>query len=81
MFSRVFTKRWPQRTTIEHPDESYCLGNLTGQPLVALGQLLEECEKFLGDKFAKPEADNNRSMECLVAENEDLSDEELTTCL
>ena len=55
--------------------------SLTGQPLVTHGQLLEEWEKFLGDKFAKPDTDNNRSLECLVAEDEDLSDEELTTCL
>ena len=40
-----------------------------------------EWEKFLGDKFAKPDADKNRTLESLVAEDEDLSDEELTTCL
>ena len=49
--------------------------------LVIHGQLLEEWDKFMGDKFAKPDADNNRSLDCLMAEDEDLSDEELTTCL
>ena len=54
---------------------------LTGQPLVTNGQLLEEWENFLGDKFAKPDADNARSLESLVAEDDALSDDELTACL
>ena len=36
---------------------------------------------FLGAKFANPEADVNRSLECLTAEYATLSDDELKLCL
>ena len=44
-------------------------------------QLLDEWSKFLRAKFASPEADKNRSLESLIAEDDELSDEELHKCL
>ena len=44
-------------------------------------QLLDEWSKFLGAKFASPDADKYRSLECLTAEDDEFGDEELHKCL
>ena len=54
---------------------------LNGDLLVTLDQLLNEWSKFLGAKFASPDADKNRSLECVIAEDDKLGDEELHKCL
>ena len=55
--------------------------DLNGNLLVTQGRLLEEWSTFLGAKFASPDADKNRSLECLTAEYDELSDDELRLCL
>ena len=55
--------------------------DLNGNLLVTQGRLLEEWSTFLGAKFASPDADKNRSLECLTAEYDELSDDELRMCL
>ena len=55
--------------------------DLNGDLLVTQDQLLDEWAKFLGAKFASPDADKNRSLECLTAEDDELGDEELHKCL
>ena len=55
--------------------------DLNGDLLVTQDQLLDEWSKFLGAKFASPDADKNRSLECLTAEDDELGDEELHKCL
>ena len=55
--------------------------DLNGDLLVTQDQLLGDCSKFLGAKFASPDAHNNRSLECLIAEDDELGDEELHNCL
>ena len=55
--------------------------DLNGDLLVIQDQLLNEWSKFLGAKFASPDADKNRSLECLTAGDDELGDEELHTCL
>ena len=54
---------------------------LNGDLLVTQDQLLDEWSKFLRAKFASPEADKNSSLECLIAEDDELSDEELHKCI
>ena len=51
--------------------------DLNGELLVTQDQLLDEWSKFLGAKFASPDADQNRSLECSTAEDDELADEEL----
>ena len=53
---------------------------LNGDLLVTQDQLLGEWSKFLGAKFASPDADTNRSLQCLTAEDDELRDEELRMC-
>ena len=55
--------------------------DLNGDLLVTQDQLLDEWSKFLGAKFASPDADKNMSLECLTAEDDELGDEELHKCL
>ena len=55
--------------------------DLNGDLLVTQHQLLDEWSKFLGAKFASPDTDKNRSLECLTAEDDELGDEELHKCL
>ena len=49
--------------------------------LVTQDQLLDEWSKFFGAKFASPDADKNRSLERVTAEDDELGDEELHKCL
>ena len=53
---------------------------LNGDLLVTQDQLLDEWSKFLGAKFASPDVDNNRSLECVTAEDDELGDDELHKC-
>ena len=55
--------------------------DLNGNLLVTQGRLLEWWSTFLGAKFASPDADKNRSLECLTAEYDELSDDELRMCM
>ena len=55
--------------------------DLNGDLLVTQDQLLDEWSKFLGAKFASPDADKNRSLECLTAEDDELGDKQLHKCL
>ena len=55
--------------------------DINGDLLVTQDQLLDEWSKFLGAKFASPDADKNRSLECVTAEDDELGDEELHKCL
>ena len=55
--------------------------DLNGDLLVTQDQLLDEWSKFLGAKFASPDADKNRSLECLTTEDDELGDEEVNKCL
>ena len=54
---------------------------LNGDLLFTHDQLLDEWSKFLGAKFASPDADKNRSLECVTAEDDELGDEELHKCI
>ena len=49
--------------------------------LVTQDQLLGELSKFLGAKFASPDADKSRSLGCVTSEEDELGDEELRMCL
>ena len=55
--------------------------DINGDLLVTQDQLLDEWSKFLGAKFASPDADKSRSLKCLPAEDDELGDEELHTSL
>ena len=55
--------------------------DLNGDVLVSHDQLMEAWAKFLGTKFASPDADKNRSLECLTAEDDEIGDEELYKCI
>ena len=55
--------------------------DLNGDMLVTQDQLLAEWSKFLGAKFASPDADRNRPLEHLTAEDDELGDDELRKCL
>ena len=54
---------------------------INGDLLVTQDQLLDEWSKFLGAKFVSPDADKNRSLECVTADDDELGDEELHKCL
>ena len=54
--------------------------DLNGDVLVSQDQLPDDWVKFLGVKSASPDADRNRLLACLTAEEDELDDEELHTC-
>ena len=51
--------------------------DLNGDLLVTQDRHLDEWSKFLGAKFVSPDADKNRSLEYVTAEDDELGDEEL----
>ena len=51
-----------------------------GRPITTTTQLLNEWKKFLGEKFQRPTADTDRSLENLVAEEDVLGYDELGVC-
>ena len=73
-FRNVFSGR--RQTRCVNPSR-----DLNGDMLVTQDQLLAEWSKFLGAKFASPDADRNRPLEHLTAEDDELGDDELRKCL
>ena len=51
--------------------------NVNGDLLVTKDTLLDEWSKFLGAKLASPDANKNRSLECVTAEDDGIGDEAL----